>query len=501
MRRMTSLVESVRTLCPELNSDLIEMHFRRMPRSYVESCSPSEIAGHLRMIALLEPERPVDVEFRPQDSGTYEVVVVGEDRTGVLASITTALATDGFSLRDVKLATYSADKGSVGEPTYFVDILRVAGDPNHRSTQDHASALRERLVDSFRYLSEGKMAEAQIAVGDSRLPSLAPTDKEFQIGQVVDERFRITQLIARSGMSSVYKATDLSAGSPVALKVPFMEFESDPGLFSRFEREEAVGKLLDHPYILRVVPVEHKSRPYIAMEFLEGQTLRQRLSSGGKLPVAEALNIASRVCEALEYMHRQEMVHRDLKPENIMLCKDGSLRIMDFGIVKVSGMRRLTFSGFSPALGTPDFMAPEQVKGKRGDQRTDVYSLGAVLFEMITGTVPFEGSTPFQIMNARLTGDPPAPRSINPDIPPEVEEIVLHAMQRNPDDRYPSAAAMKAELDAPEKVVVTGRHEHLQAPVLQESFWQRYQVLLLSLLVPVVIVGLFFLLVLRFRGR
>jgi serine/threonine-protein kinase len=302
-------------------------------------------------------------------------------------------------------------------------------------------------------------------------------------------------------MSSVYKATDLSTGNSVALKVPFMEFESDPGLYSRFEREEAVGKVLDHPYILRVVPVEHKSRPYIAMEFLEGQTLRQLLSSGGKLPVAEALKIASRICEALEYMHRQDMVHRDLKPENIMLCKDGSLRIMDFGIVKVSGMRRLTFSGFSPALGTPDFMAPEQVKGKRGDQRTDVYSLGAVLFEMITGTVPFEGSTPFQIMNARLTGDPPAPRSINPDIPPEVEEIVLHAMQRNPDDRYPSAAAMKAELDAPEKVAVTGRHERLTAPVLQDSFWQRYQVLLLSLLVPVVIVGLFFLLVLRFRGR
>ena len=502
---MTSLVESVRTQCPELNPDLIEMHIRRMPGSYVEGCSASEIASHLRMIALLKPERPVDVEFRPQDAQTYEVVVVGEDRTGVLASITTALATNGFSLRDVKLATYGADKESVGTPTYFVDILRVAGEAHNRSPQALASALRERLVDSFRYLSEGKMAEAQMAVGDTRLPSLeeapAPTDKEFQIGHVVDERFRITQLISRSGMSSVYKATDLSTGNSVALKVPFMEFESDPGLYSRFEREEAVGKVLDHPYILRVVPVEHKSRPYIAMEFLEGQTLRQRLSSGGRLPVAEALNIAGRICEALDYMHRQDMVHRDLKPENIMLCTDGSLRIMDFGIVKVSGMRRLTFSGFSPALGTPDFMAPEQVKGKRGDQRTDIYSLGAVLFEMITGTVPFEGSTPFQIMNARLTGDPPAPRSINPDIPTEVEEIVLHAMQRNPEDRYPSAAAMKAELDAPEKVVMTGRHERLKAPALRESFWQQYQVLLLSLLVPVIIVGLFFLIVFRFRGR
>jgi serine/threonine-protein kinase len=200
-------------------------------------------------------------------------------------------------------------------------------------------------------------------------------------------------------------------------------------------------------------------------------------------------------------MHHHDMVHRDLKPENIMLCKDGSLRIMDFGIVKVSGMRRLTFSGFSPAMGTPDYMAPEQVKGKRGDQRTDIYSLGAVLFEMTTGTVPFEGSTPFQIMNARLTGDPVAPRTIKPDISPEVEEIVLHAMERDPDQRYPSAAAMKAELDAPETVTVTGRHERLKAAALGESRWQQLRVPVLSFLIPVIIAGLFFLFIYRFRGR
>src|SRR5262249_17985930 len=146
--------------------------------------------------------------------------------------------------------------------------------------------------------------EAQIAVGDSHLSSQAaqstpeapvqpaPSSDEFQIGQVLDERFRITHLISRSGMSSVYKATDLSTGKPVALKVPFMQFESDPAPFSRFEREEAIGKVLDHPYILRVVPVEHKSRPYMAMEFLEGQTLRQLLSTG-KLPMTDALKIAS----------------------------------------------------------------------------------------------------------------------------------------------------------------------------------------------------------------
>jgi serine/threonine-protein kinase len=328
-----------------------------------------------------------------------------------------------------------------------------------------------------------------------------PSHDEFQIGHVLDDRFQITHLISRSGMSSVYKATDLSTGKPVALKVPFMQFESDPTTFSRFEREEAIGKVLDHPYILRVVPVEHKSRPYMAMEFLEGQTLRRLLSGAGKLPITDALGIASRVCEALEYMHEHNMVHRDLKPENIMLCKDGSLRIMDFGIAKVSGMRRLTFGGFSPALGTPDYMAPEQVKGKRGDARTDIYSLGAVLFEMVTGTVPFEGSTPFQIMNARLASDPPAPRSINPDISSEVEDIVLHAMERNPDARYQSAAAMKAELDAPQTVTLTGRNERLKSTVSLKPSSPQLRILVVSLLIAVIIAGLFIVFVYRFRGQ
>src|SRR5215470_12400938 len=168
-QNLTSLAESVRTQCPELNPDLIEMHFRRMPGSYLEGFAAPEIARHLRMLALLKAERPVEVELRPREGQTFEVVVVGEDRTGVLACITTALATDGFSLRDVKLATYRADEEYAGAPTYFVDVLGVAGDLNHRSPQDVASSLRDRLVNSFRYLAEGKLAEAQIAVGDSQL--------------------------------------------------------------------------------------------------------------------------------------------------------------------------------------------------------------------------------------------------------------------------------------------------------------------------------------------
>jgi serine/threonine-protein kinase len=292
-------------------------------------------------------------------------------------------------------------------------------------------------------------------------------------------------------MASIFKARDLKTDRLVALKVPFMQFESDPGFYSRFEREEAIGKALNHPYILHIVPIEEpKSRPYIAMELLEGETLRHYMGSMPRVPVADALRIGSRTCEALDYMHKNHIIHRDLKPENVMMCNDGSLRVMDFGIAKAEGMRRLTFTGFSSTMGTPDYMAPEQVKGKRGDERTDLYSLGAMLYEMVTGRTPFEGANPYLIMNARLAGDPVAPRKINPEITPQVEEILLHALERNPADRYSSALAMKAALDDPSSVPLTGRHERLRPPVAGGNRWRQFQFVAIALLVPVAVFGL-----------
>ncbi|MBU6401391.1 MAG: bifunctional protein-serine/threonine kinase/phosphatase, partial [Verrucomicrobia bacterium] len=191
----------------------------------------------------------------------------------------------------------------------------------------------------------------------------APVNSELQPGQVLDRRFEITELVNRSGMACIYKATDRENGETVALKVPHMQFESDVATFSRFEREEEIGRRLEHPYILKILPVEGvKSRPYIVMEYLEGQTLAQLMQNVRPLPEPDAVRIASRVCEALDHMHQRNVVHRDLKPQNIMLCNDGSIRIMDFGIAKAAQMRRITFVGFSPTMGTPDYMAPEQVR-------------------------------------------------------------------------------------------------------------------------------------------
>jgi len=320
-----------------------------------------------------------------------------------------------------------------------------------------------------------------------------PMSHEVEVGQTLDDRFQITELVSRSGMASIFKAIDRQTGETVAVKIPFMQFESDPAFVSRFQREESIGKRLRHPYVLRIIPVEEKSRPYIVMEFLQGRTLRNVMQNMERLPVKDALAIASRICEALEYLHSQDVIHRDLKPENIMLCDDGSIRVMDFGIAKAAGLRRLTFAGFSTSMGTPDYMAPEQVKGKRGDARTDIYSLGAMLYEMATGATPFEGNNPYAIMNARLIGDPVAPRKHLPELSPQVEEIILHALERQPFDRYPNAAAMKAELDDPDHVQVTGRCERLRPPIAWQGAWHKMRMYVIAALVPLVVVGILFL--------
>ncbi|HEX4086777.1 MAG TPA: protein kinase [Chthoniobacteraceae bacterium] len=326
-------------------------------------------------------------------------------------------------------------------------------------------------------------------------PAEITDQNELDPGQVVDGRFRIDSKISRSGMATIYKSFDLKENHPVALKIPHMQYESDIGFFSRFQREADIGRILNHPNILKFYePGETQSRPYIVMELLEGRTLAQVLNEVKPFPVDDALAIAAKIADALQHMHEKGVVHRDLKPQNLMICKDGTLRIMDFGIARASDMRRLTFVGFTPAMGTPDYMAPEQVKGKRGDARTDIYSLGAMLYEMTTGVLPFEADNPFMVMNARVTGDPKAPRDINPAIPPEVEELILHAMERDPRKRIQTATEMKSQLEDLSLVKLTGRHNHLRVPKVLSTRLHQARLVILSASVPILAMGLLFLL-------
>lgn len=273
---------------------------------------------------------------------------------------------------------------------------------------------------------------------------------EIQIGQLLDKRFEVRGLIEKSGMGAVYKAFDCSTRRLVVLKFPPLEFEGNPGNSARFAREARIIGKLDHPGIPKVIAVAEKSRPYVVMEYVEGETLYDILERSHLLPVREALQFASRLCEILEYMHQQGVFHCDLKPGNILISDDGRPHVLDFGIAK--GPAADALGWFSSTFGTPEYMAPEQIQGNGVDGRTDVFSLGAILYEAVTGARPFQAD--------RLPGQLRFPRDLNINLSEQLEEIILHAMAPNPSDRYWSAAAMKMELDSPEQVLVTGMYRN-----------------------------------------
>ncbi|HUP05286.1 MAG TPA: serine/threonine-protein kinase [Bryobacteraceae bacterium] len=283
------------------------------------------------------------------------------------------------------------------------------------------------------------------------MPSLHPGD-QF-------ERYRIEGLVARSGMASIFRATDMESGRQVAIKIPHPEMEADPVLFDRFKREADIGKKLDHPGVMKVLAEGEGRQVYMVMEWVEGRLLRKALSEAGKFPAERAIKIAVAVADTLDYIHRNGVVHRDLKPENIMIDGEDHVKLIDFGIAGQAGAKRLTFAKLSQVAGTPDYISPEQVKGKRGDGRSDIYALGVMLYEMLTGKTPFPGDNPFAIMNERLLNHPIPPREVNPEISPELQEVIYRAIEREPQNRYSTANEFAWDLEHLDQVGVADRLE------------------------------------------
>jgi eukaryotic-like serine/threonine-protein kinase len=284
--------------------------------------------------------------------------------------------------------------------------------------------------------------------------------REVGVGENLDQ-YKLIEVIARSGMASIFKAIDQIDGATVAIKVPYMQFESDVVFYGRFQREEEVGRRLNHPGIVKVLTPRKKSRMYIAMEYIEGDSLRSMERTDGGMPVEKALGLARQLADTLVYMHGEGVVHRDLKPENVLVTAAGRTKVMDFGIALDESARRLTWSGLSSTIGTPDYMAPEQVSGRRGDVRTDIYSLGVILYELLTGHLPYSGPNVYNVMRSKTSEDPQPPSAFKPDIDPHLEEIILHAIERNPRDRYATAGEMLEDLREPARVVPKNRAERL----------------------------------------
>lgn len=307
-------------------------------------------------------------------------------------------------------------------------------------------------------------------------------------GETLDH-YRIDSTVATSGMATVYRATDLSAGRVVAIKLPHFEMESDPVFYDRFQREEAIGTTLSHPGIIKVFPEDNRCRLYMVLEWVEGRLLRQVLNEQGKLPPERAISMALQLCDALDYIHGQGVVHRDLKPENIMVDANDRVKLIDFGIASKAGARRLTFGKFTKTQGTPEYVSPEQIKGKRGDARSDLYSVGVILYEMLSGETPFGGSDPFAILNAKSRADAPSPRSIAPEIPSALEQIALRALEREPLNRYHHARELAWDLEHLEEVTQGGTRSATVASHAEPTEGNLFRYLLLGL-VPLFIFAL-----------
>ena len=267
----------------------------------------------------------------------------------------------------------------------------------------------------------------------------------YKPGDVVCD-YRIVSLLAQGGFSQIYKATS-PEGKQVILKFPEVSLLGDLATYERFRREVSIGQKLHHPAIPHALMFkEGADCVFLVLEYIEGIPLRTYLSEHAPLPLSEVLSLADQLAEAIEYLSSNGVYHRDLKPENIIIDPAGKIHILDFGSALLEGSRRVTWRWASNTFGTPDYMAPEQIQGKRGDSRTDVYALGMIVYEMLTGTLPFQGDNALSVMNQHLTASPAPLRKINPSIPAGVEAVVLRSIRRDSEERYPSASAFRYDM-------------------------------------------------------
>ncbi len=263
---------------------------------------------------------------------------------------------------------------------------------------------------------------------------------------VLGGRYRVEARIGSGGMAEVFRGLDTVLDRTVAIKVLLPQFARDAGFVARFSREAQAAARLNHPDIVGVYDTgTDGDTKFIVMEFIEGRTLAEFLASGGRPSTTQAVDLAQRVAQALSAAHAQGIVHRDIKPANIMVTRDGSLKVMDFGIARMS--TDITAPQTSSVLGTPTYLSPEQAQGQPVDARSDIYSLGILLYELLVGRPPFTGDSPVAIAYKQVNETPVPPSQLNPDVPPRLDAVVMKALAKNPANRYQTAESLYEDLE------------------------------------------------------
>ena len=288
----------------------------------------------------------------------------------------------------------------------------------------------------------------------SHTKTLETQTEELTRGSTFAGRYEIIEELGKGGMGKVYRVEDKKIKEEIALKLIKPEIASDKKTIERFSNELRMARKISHRNVCRMFDLgEAEGTHYITMEYVPGEDLKSFIRRVGQLPVGKTISIAKQVCEGLSEAHRLGVVHRDLKPQNIMIDKEGNARIMDFGIARSVKGKGITGAGVM--IGTPEYMSPEQVEGKEIDQRSDIYSLGVNLYEMVTGQVPFEGDTPFTIGVKHKSEEPQDPKELNAQIPDDLNRVILRCMEKDKENRYQSAGELRSELENIEKGIPT----------------------------------------------
>jgi eukaryotic-like serine/threonine-protein kinase len=313
----------------------------------------------------------------------------------------------------------------------------------------------------------------------------------LQVGDLFDH-FQVQAHVAQGGMSDIYSAHDLLTGRRVVLKIPNEMLVGDPAQYERFRRELAIMDTLRHPAIQRGLGSGQYNRtPYLVTEWIEGQSLREIVGTRAPLPVAEAVTLIGKIAEGMAYCHDHGVVHRDLKPENILVTAEGQPVILDFGLALTQDGMRVTYANLSATAGTPDYMAPEQIEGQRGDVRTDIYAVGTMLYELLVGSPPFTGDNSLAVMAQHVKGIVPRLDHQQPQASPQLAAVVARCLQRNPDGRYRDMHALLADINNLEAVDTTILNQMTGAQTAL-PWWrsQTFATLVVTILVMLAIVAI-----------